>query len=223
MWKKLSVSCVILVLVLGQLAAWPTWLTGKPAETEVLQIQTSPGQTIEDASKEQILLLRSQVKELESLSSGLQKKLDTLTNNLEKSGTKLNNTAATAESLLTEIEKLRDYSQALETSREVLENDYDALKAEYDLKADEANKYFQGETNAVAKYNAIASQKKNLWSTTVGAAAVMKGGEYGVDATVGVGYGPITIFGGATYMLGDGPFSFKMDDLAYKAGLTFTF
>lgn len=223
MWKRLSVFCVILVLVLGSLAAWPTWLTGKPAETETLHIQSSPAQnTVEN--QETIKSLKLSVKQLESQLSEYQKQQETLNSNLEKSGAKLNDTAATAASLLNEIDNLKTLLEISETSRISSENEYALLKADHDLKVKEADRYFQEGSKAVAKYNALAEQKKeNLWSTTVGAAAVMKGGEYGVDATVGVGYGPITIFGGATYMLGDGPFSFKMDDLAYKAGLTFTF
>ncbi len=220
--RAIIVSLLFLVLALQPLLAWPfnfgNQSTPTSSPTQTVQVQNT-----EDGSKEVIQSLKLRVKQLEDQLNESNTMLDNLSRNLEKSGTKLNNTQATAESLLNEIESLKNFLQASETSRFNLENEYDQLVADYDLKVDEANKLFQQASIATAKYNALASQKeKSPWSTTVGAAAVMQGGEYGVDATLGVGYGPVTLFGGATYML-DNDFSFRLDDLAFKAGLTYTF
>jgi len=220
--RAIIVSLLFLVLALQPLLAWP-FNFGKQSTPTSSPTQTVQVQNTEDGSKEVIQSLRLQVRQLTDQLNESNTMLDNLSRNLEKSGTKLNNTQATAESLLNEIESLKNFLQASETSRFNLENEYDQLVADYDLKADEVNKLFQQASIATAKYNALASQKKKSpWSTTVGAAAVMQGGEYGVDATLGVGYGPVTLFGGATYML-DNDFSFKLDDLAFKAGLTYTF
>ena len=218
--RLIVASCVLLALVLSPLAAWPFSFGKAATPVETYQVQPS-----QDASKTQelqalIQSLKLSKSELEAKLTEQQKMLDTLSSNLNASGTQINNTKATAESLLSEIENLKLSLQSSEAIYDALKTDYDALALDYDLKVIESDTYFQQATKATEKYNA---NKKTLWSTTVGAAAVIKGGEYGVDATVGVGYGPITLFGGATYMLGDGPFSFKLDDLAYKAGLTFTF
>ena len=219
--RAIIVSLLFLVLALQPLLAWP-FSFGKQSTPTSSPTPTVQVQNTTDADKEVIQSLKLQVKQLTDQLTESQTMLNTLSSNLEKSGTRLNNTQATAESLLNEIESLKSYLQASETSRVNLETDYDQLKIEYDLKVDEVNKLFQQASVATAKYNALASQKKSPWSTTVGAAAVMKGADYGIDATLGVGYGPVTLFGGATYMLNDG-FSFKLDDLAIKAGLTFTF
>lgn len=220
--RAIIVSLLFLVLALQPLLAWP-FNFGKQSTPTSSPTQTVQVQNTEDGSKEVIQSLKLRVKQLEDQLNESNTMLDNLSRNLEKSGTKLNNTQATAESLLNEIESLKNFLQASETSRFNLENEYDQLVADYDLKVDEANKLFQQVSIATAKYNALASQKeKSPWSTTVGAAAVMQGGEYGVDATLGVGYGPVTLFGGATYML-DNDFSFRLDDLAFKAGLTYTF
>ena len=220
--RAIIVSLLFLVLALQPLLAWP-FNFGKQSTPTSSPTQTVQVQNTEDGSKEVIQSLKLRVKQLEDQLNESNTMLDNLSRNLEKSGTKLNNTQATAESLLNEIESLKNFLQASETSRFNLENEYDQLVADYDLKVDEANKLFQQASIATAKYNALASQKeKSPWSTTVGAAAVMQGGEYGVDATIGVGYGPVTLFGGATYML-DNDFSFRLDDLAFKAGLTYTF
>lgn len=220
--RAIIVSLLFLVLALQPLLAWP-FNFGKQSTPTSSPTQTVQVQNTEDGSKEVIQSLKLRVKQLEDQLNESNTMLDNLSRNLEKSGTKLNNTQATAESLLNEIESLKNFLQASETSRFNLENEYDQLVADYDLKVDEGNELFQQASIATAKYNALASQKeKSPWSTTVGAAAVMQGGEYGVDATIGVGYGPVTLFGGATYML-DNDFSFRLDDLAFKAGLTYTF
>jgi PAB1-binding protein PBP1 len=147
--------------------------------------------------------------------------LDTLSSNLEKSGVKLNNTAATAQSLLNEIENLKNFLKASEDSRKALETEYDTLVEEYKLKSDEANRYFQEATEAVAKYNAVKDRNKKI-TTTVGTAAVMKDGRYGMDVTAGVNFGKVGVFGGAVYMFGQDSFT-KPADLMYKAGFTWTF
>ena len=220
--RAIIVSLLFLVLGLQPLLAWP-FSFGKPSTPTSSPTPTAQVQNIEDGSKEEIQSLKLLVKQLEGQLNESSKMLNNLTSNLEKSGTKLNNTQATAESLLNEIGSLKTLLEVSETSRVNSEIEYDQLVADYDLKADEVNKLFQQASIATAKYNALASQKKKSpWSTTVGAAAVMQGGEYGVDATLGVGYGPVTLFGGATYML-DNDFSFRLDDLAFKAGLTYTF
>jgi len=133
----------------------------------------------------------------------------------------LNNTVATAESLLNEIENLKGFLKASEDSRIALATEYDALVAEYQLKADEANKYFQEASEAVAKYNAVKDSKKSI-TTTIGMAGVMKDGKYGMDVTAGVNFGKVGVFGGAVYMFGQDSL-LKPADLMYKAGLTWTF
>ena len=217
--RLIVVSFVLSVLVLSPLAAWP-FSFGK-ADTPADNYQVQPSQDIEKIQelKDQIQSLKQSKNELEVKLTEQQKMLDTLSSNLKASGTQINNTKATAESLLTEIESLKRSLQSSETVYSSLKSDYDALAFEYQAKVDESAGYFKQATKATEKFNAI---KKSPWSTTIGAAAVLKGGEYGVDATLGVGYGPVTLFGGATYML-DNDFSFRLDDLAFKAGLTYTF
>lgn len=217
--RLIVVSFVLLALALSPLAAWPFSFGKSATPVESYQIQPS-----QDASKIQelqdlIQSLKQSKNELEVKLKEQQKMLDTLSSNLRASGTQYNDTKATAESLLSEIGNLKRSLQSSETIYNSLKSDYDNLAIEYQLKIDESAEYFKQATKATEKYNAT---KKSSWSTTIGAAAVMKGGEYGVDATLGIGYGPVTLFGGATYMLGDG-FSFKLDDLAFKAGLTYTF
>jgi len=106
-----------------------------------------------------------------------------------------------------------------------LKTDYDALAVNYDLKVTESENYFKDLASVTAKYNAIENKpKSSKWSTTIGGAAVFDKGAYGIDAMLGVGYGPVTVFGGATYMLDNAPLGFlDLDSYTYKAGLLFRF
>lgn len=219
--RLIVVSFVLLVLALQPVsAAWPFFFGGQKNET--YPTQTDPAQNTAVEQKEaEIALLKQQLKQLDGQLAESKRMLDTLSSNLEKSGVKLNNTVATAESLLNEIENLKGFLKASEDSRTALETEYDALVAEYDLKADEANRYFQEASEAVANYNAVKDQRKTI-TTTVGMAAVMKEGRYGMDVTAGVNFGPVGVFGGAVYMFGQDDL-FKPADLMYKAGLTWTF
>jgi len=216
--RLIVASFVLLALLLQPLAAWP-FSFGKADTQETYQVQPSQDVSKTQELQDLIQSLKQSKSELEVKLKEQQKMLDTLSSNLAASGTQINNTKATAESLLSEIGSLKLSLQSSEAIYSSLKNDYDALTLEYMIKVDESAVYFQQATKATEKYNAT---KKSSWSTTVGAAAVMKGGDYGVDATLGIGYGPVTLFGGATYMLNNG-FSFSLDDMAYKAGLTFTF
>lgn len=218
--RLIVVSFVLLVLALQPVsAAWPFFFGEKiPASPT----QTDPAQnTVVEQKEEEIALLKQQLKQLDGQLSESKRMLDTLSSNLEKSGVKLNNTVATAESLLNEIENLKGFLKASEDSRIALATEYDALVAEYQLKADEANKYFQESSEAVAKYNAVKDSKKSI-TTTIGMAGVMKEGKYGMDVTAGVNFGKVGVFGGAVYMFGQDSL-LKPADLMYKAGLTWTF
>ncbi|MEA4865369.1 MAG: hypothetical protein VB088_08225 [Sphaerochaeta sp.] len=218
--RLIVVSFVLLVSVLQPVsAAWPFFFGEKKVETYPTQTLQVP--TTDPAQAEQVALLKSQIKELENRLADSQKMLDTLSNNLEKSGVKLDNTQATAESLLNEIETTKTFLKASEDSRIALETEYNKLLAEYQLKSDEANRYFQEATEAVAKYNAVKDRNKKI-TTTVGTAAVMKDGRYGMDVTAGVNFGKVGVFGGAVYMFGQDSFT-KPAELMYKAGFTWTF
>jgi predicted RNase H-like nuclease (RuvC/YqgF family) len=214
------VSFVLLVSVLQPVsAAWPFFFGEK---TQASPTQTDPVQNTAVEQKEaEIALLKQQIRQLDNQLAESKRMLDTLSSNLEKSGVKLNNTVATAESLLNEIENLKSFLKASEDSRKALETEYDTLVEEYKLKSDEANKYFQEATEAVAKYNAVKDRNKKI-TTTVGTAAVMKDGRYGMDVTAGVNFGKVGVFGGAVYMFGQDSFT-KPAELMYKAGFTWTF
>jgi seryl-tRNA synthetase len=214
------VSFVLLVSVLQPVsAAWPFFFGEK---TQASPTQTDPVQNTAVEQKEaEIALLKQQIRQLDNQLAESKRMLDTLSSNLEKSGVKLNNTVATAESLLNEIENLKSFLKASEDSRKALETEYDTLVEEYKLKSDEANRYFQEATEAVAKYNAVKDRNKKI-TTTVGTAAVMKDGRYGMDVTAGVNFGKVGVFGGAVYMFGQDSFT-KPADLMYKAGFTWTF
>lgn len=218
--RLIVVSFVLLVSVLQPVsAAWPFFFGEK---TQASPTQTDPVQNTAVEQKEaEIALLKQQIKQLDNQLAESQRMLDTLSSNLEKSGVKLNNTAATAQSLLNEIENLKSFLKASEDSRKALETEYDTLVEEYKLKSDEANKYFQEATEAVAKYNAVKDRSKKI-TATVGTAAVMKDGRYGMDVTAGVNFGKVGVFGGAVYMFGQDSFT-KPADLMYKAGFTWTF
>lgn len=226
--RLIAVSSVLLVLVLSPLAAWP-FSFGKQEVDPATSLSTSPAypDLSTELAKEKAsnASLRTQLKELENQASASSKKLETLSTNLEKSGVKLDNTLATAESLLSEIYTLRSLLETSENSRIAMENKYDLLWADYQAKVDESNGYFQQATDAAARYNALQANqpKKRLVTATVGSAAVYKNGAWGLDVTAGVNFGPVGVFGGAVYMF-DGVDSFmKPADLMYKAGLTFTF
>ena len=60
MWKRLSVFLTISVLVLSQLAAWPTWLTGEPQNETELKTELA-------LKSEQILSQKQYITELEML------------------------------------------------------------------------------------------------------------------------------------------------------------
>jgi seryl-tRNA synthetase len=214
------VSFVLLVSVLQPVsAAWPFFFGEK---TQASPTQTDPVQNTAVEQKEaEIALLKQQIRQLDNQLAESKRMLDTLSSNLEKSGVKLNNTVATAESLLNEIENLKSFLKASEDSRKALETEYDTLVEEYKLKSDEANRYFQEATEAVAKYNAVKDRNKKI-TTTVGTAAVMKDGRYGMDVTAGVNFGKVGVFGGAVYMFGQDSFT-KPAELMYKAGFTWTF
>jgi seryl-tRNA synthetase len=214
------VSFVLLVLALQPVsAAWPFFFGEK---TQASPTQTDPVQNTAVEQKEaEIALLKQQIRQLDNQLAESKRMLDTLSSNLEKSGVKLNNTVATAESLLNEIENLKSFLKASEDSRKALETEYDTLVEEYKLKSDEANRYFQEATEAVAKYNAVKDRNKKI-TTTVGTAAVMKDGRYGMDVTAGVNFGKVGVFGGAVYMFGQDSFT-KPAELMYKAGFTWTF
>lgn len=218
--RLIVVSFVLLVSVLQPVsAAWPFFFGEK---TQASPTQTDPVQNTAVEQKEaEIALLKQQIKQLDGQLAESKRMLDTLSSNLEKSGVKLNNTVATAESLLNEIENLKSFLKASEDSRKALETEYDTLVEEYKLKSDEANRYFQEATEAVAKYNAVKDRNKKI-TTTVGTAAVMKDGRYGMDVTAGVNFGKVGVFGGAVYMFGQDSFT-KPAELMYKAGFTWTF
>ncbi len=218
--RLIVVSFVLLVSVLQPVsAAWPFFFGEK---TQASPTQTDPVQNTAVEQKEaEIALLKQQIRQLDNQLAESKRMLDTLSSNLEKSGVKLNNTVATAESLLNEIENLKSFLKASEDSRKALETEYDTLVEEYKLKSDEANKYFQEATEAVAKYNAVKDRNKKI-TTTVGTAAVMKDGRYGMDVTAGVNFGKVGVFGGAVYMFGQDSFT-KPAELMYKAGFTWTF
>lgn len=218
--RLIVVSFVLLVSVLQPVsAAWPFFFGEK---TQASPTQTDPVQNTAVEQKEaEIALLKQQIRQLDNQLAESKRMLDTLSSNLEKSGVKLNNTAATAQSLLNEIENLKSFLKASEDSRKALETEYDTLVEEYKLKSDEANKYFQEATEAVAKYNAVKDRNKKI-TATVGTAAVMKDGRYGMDVTAGVNFGKVGVFGGAVYMFGQDSFT-KPAELMYKAGFTWTF
>ncbi len=218
--RLIVVSFVLLVSVLQPVsAAWPFFFGEK---TQASPTQTDPVQNTAVEQKEaEIALLKQQIRQLDNQLAESKRMLDTLSSNLEKSGVKLNNTVATAESLLNEIENLKSFLKASEDSRKALETEYDTLVEEYKLKSDEANRYFQEATEAVAKYNAVKDRNKKI-TTTVGTAAVMKDGRYGMDVTAGVNFGKVGVFGGAVYMFGQDSFT-KPAELMYKAGFTWTF
>lgn len=219
--RLIVVSFVLLVLALQPVsAAWPFFFGGQKTETSPTQIDQGQSTVVEQKEAE-IALLKQQLKQLDSQLAESKKMLDTLSTNLEKSGVRLNNTQATAESLLNEIANLKTFLQASEDSRTALATEYDTLVAEYQIKTDEANKYFQEASEAVAKYNAIKDKKKSI-TTTVGTAAVMQDGQFGLDVTAGVNFGSVGVFGGATYMFGQDSL-LKPADLMYKAGFAFTF
>ena len=224
--RLIAVSFVLLVLVLSPLAAWPFSFGKQEAAPSLSTSPTYPDLSTELAKERELnASLRTQLKELENQASASSKKLETLSTNLEKSGVKLDNTLATAESLLSEIYTLRSLLETSENSRIAMENEYDLLWADYQAKVDESNEYFQQATDAAAQYNALQANqpKKRLVTATVGSAAVYKNGAWGLDVTAGVNFGPVGVFGGAVYMF-DGVDSFmKPADLMYKAGLTFTF
>jgi predicted RNase H-like nuclease (RuvC/YqgF family) len=216
--RVIALSLVFLVLALSPLAAWPFSF----GETESTPTQTLQVPSTEDVEqRQQVALLKQQIEQLENQLSESQKMLDTLSNNLEKSGVKSNNTQATAESLLNEIESLKSFLKASEDSRKALETEYDTLLAEYNLKASEADGYYQEATAMTAKYNALKGKQKSI-TTTVGTAAVMKDGKYGIDVTAGVNFGKVGVFTGATYMF-DEDSLMAPADLMYKAGFAFTF
>lgn len=216
--RVIALSLVFLVLALSPLAAWP-FSFGKTESTPTQTLQVPSTEDVEQ--RQQVALLKQQIGQLENQLSESQKMLDTLSGNLEKSGVKLNNTQATAESLLNEIDSLKSFLKASEESRKALETEYDTLLAEYDLKAAESDGYYQDAIDVTAKYNAIKGKQKNI-TTTVGTAAVMKDGKYGIDVTAGVNFGKVGVFGGATYMFGQDSLT-KPADLMYKAGFAFTF
>lgn len=232
MWEKQSklglrviALFMLLALVVSPLAAWPFSLTKKSVETPY-QVQTSQAQQGNSEDLALIQSLKATKIELENKLKEQQRMLDTLSKNLEASGTKISDTKSTAESLLKEIENLKGSLEISETSYKSLKTDYDALAEKYELKVVESDGYFKDLASVTAKYNAIENKpKESKWSTTIGGAAVFDKGVYGIDAMLGIGYGPVTVFGGATYMLdGDAPLDFlKLDSYTYKAGLQYTF
>jgi hypothetical protein len=169
----------------------------------------------------QILSLTESVKAKDKLLSEQKTMLDNLSSNLESSGTKINGAKATAESLLGEIGSLKELSAIKDVAYDKLKADYDALAVDYQAKVDESAGYFKQTATAVATSN--AKDKDSKWSVTLGGAAVYDQGAYGVDAMLGVGYGGVTVFGGATYMLDNGLDFLNLDSYTYKAGLLFTF
>jgi septal ring factor EnvC (AmiA/AmiB activator) len=225
--RLIVASFVLLVLVLSPLAAWPFSFGNQEAPAQSLSTSPAYPDLSTELAKEKAsnASLKTQLKELESQVSASNKKLETLSTNLEKSGVKLDNTLATAESLLSEIYTLRNLLETSENSRIAMENEYDLLLADYQAKVDESNAYFQQATDATARYNALQSNqtKKRLVTTTIGSAAVYKEGAWGLDVTAGVNFGSIGVFGGAVYMFNGQDSFLKPADLMYKAGLTFTF
>lgn len=219
--RKFLVATMLLALVLSPLAAWPM-LSGNGEETKTLQVPNYPDQSqLVSELQAQILSLTESVRAKDKLLSEQKTMLDNLSSNLESSGTKINNVKATAESLLGEIGRLKELSETKDIAYDALKSDYDKLGAKYQAKVAEAQKYFQQATVAVAESNAKEPESK--WSATIGGAAVYDQGAYGVDAMVGVGYGPVTVFGGATYMLDNGLDFLNLDSYSYRAGLLFTF
>lgn len=125
-----------------------------------------------------------------------------------------------ADGVMAEILRLREDTEELHLAKQNIEEAYDALLEEYQAKHAESESYYLQAVDTTAKLNAI--KPKKLITTTLGTAAVYHQGSYGIDVTAGVNFGPAGVFVGATYMFGEDSF-LAMGDMAYKAGLTFTF
>jgi hypothetical protein len=212
------VAIVLLALVLSPLAAWPMQFGNGETQNQTLQVPSYPDQSsLVSELQAQILSLTESVKAKDKL---LSEQKTMLENSLSNSASR-GETLATAESLLGEIGSLKELSAIKDVAYDKLKADYDKLAADYQAKVDESAGYFKQTAVAVATSN--AKDKDSRWSVTLGGAAVYDKGAYGVDAMLGVGYGGVTVFGGATYMLDNGLDFLNLDSYTYKAGLLFTF
>ncbi len=197
-----AVALVFLLVALSPLSAW-AWSNAKTS---------SPAPASSAVSQEQIQSLKELIGQLES-------QLTAQEQMLQNSQASLRTAELKAAQLSREIVSLKGLLGVSETSSTTLKADYDALKADYDLKVDENSALYRELVSARGKI-------PSAWGGSIGAGAVYNPstGKIGAELSMGVSFRQWSLEIGAGYspdvwVLEVPDFS-KMD---YKAGLRFSY
>ena len=212
MWKRLSVFCVILVLALSSLAAWPTWLTGEPESEGQLKLELKEKEAV-------ILSQQEYIEQLELLLTESQedsKLLSEIQQNLEKELTKWKSNYQTLESSLvrakSELEGLRKLSEISETDSQVKQEKISSLSDTVVTVQEENVELF--------------ADKRPDWGGLLGGGATWDptSGTFGATMDMGVRYKNWALVTGVEWKPSEWKFEIpSFSDLSFSTGVQWQF
>lgn len=212
MWKRLSVFCVILVLALSSLGAWPTWLTGEPESEGQLKLELKEKEAVILSQQEYIGQLETLLTESQEES----KLLNEIQQNLEKELSKWKSNYQTLENSLvrakSEVDALKKLSEISET---------DSLVKQEEI-ADLSDTVVTVQEENVELY----TKKKPDWGGLVGGGATWDptSGNFGATMDMGVRYKNWALVTGVEWK----PSEWKLEipqfsDLSFSTGVQWQF
>jgi septal ring factor EnvC (AmiA/AmiB activator) len=221
---RLTVVLVAFLLVVSPLAAWSSWLGGSAAESsQMLQLEKEL-----ERKTEQIESIRNLIPQLEAqleeqkMNSDSSKKIigeqEILIANLKE---QLKNSEESRIKVAEELKMLKTLYGLSEESYQTMKSEYEALKVDYNEKADESEEYYQNLVQTEAKTDTGLHG-------VIGASALydVPAGDIGTEISIGVGFGDVTFIVGAEYTFSKSVFSLTSLDprqLKYRAGLQVRF
>lgn len=212
MWKRLSVFCVILVLALSSLGAWPTWLTGKPESEAQLKLALKEKETV-------ILSQQEYIGQLETLLTESQedsKQLTAIQQNLEK-----------------ELARWKLNYQNLENSLIGAKSEVDALKKLSEIS--EVDSQVKQEKISSLSDVVVTVQEENVelyakktpdWGGLVGGGATWDptSGRFGATVDMGVRYKNWALVTGVEWKPSEWKFAIpSFSDLSFSTGVQWQF
>ena len=215
--KRLFVFLIISVLVLGHLAAWPSWLTGPAPNKEV----------VEKVVEKVIRIPADSQETLEQIESMRQ-----LTKQLEEQLTSAKNLHLESQNLISNLEiQIREQEKLINEQEIHLKvSEQKILNLEANLEQQNLLLSASEESSKALKkdYDKLLSVKKPAsWKGLVGASVLYApelNNQLGVGLDIGVGYNRWALLMGVVYKPKVWDFKeFQSSDLEYKAGLQFTF
>lgn len=231
--KRFVVFSLLLVLVLGQLAAWPTWLTGEPqgeqALRKELELEREKTQSLTEYTAKLEILLGEYEKDSRTLegklvasqkrSAELEMSLQEVWASYEKASQELvaseknlKELQVSLQASLSEAEKLRLLSNLSETDAKKKVGEIAVLSSDLEIS--------EGE-----RYELVSKQLKS-WGGLVGAGVIYDpwANELGVRIDMGVRYKNVALVSGVEFRPSTWDLlNLSHSDLAFSAGLQWQF